>query len=108
MQDETECRANERQIGQVNASDDRIRRTIEIEGQQNPSRFQDTLHLGNRSRNVRHVAESVPGRDEVECLVAEGLSLRRAVQSAIVQALSDDPDVVRALGELVDAVLPRP
>jgi nitric oxide reductase NorQ protein len=40
-------------------------------------------------------------------LVAEGLSLRSAVRSAIVQALSDDPDVVRALGELVDAVLPR-
>jgi nitric oxide reductase NorQ protein len=41
-------------------------------------------------------------------LVAEGLSLRSAIQSAVVQALSDDPDVVRALGELVDAVLPRP
>ena len=40
-------------------------------------------------------------------LVAEGLSLRSAVQSAIVQTLSDDPDVNRALGELVDAVLPR-
>jgi nitric oxide reductase NorQ protein len=40
-------------------------------------------------------------------LAAEGLSLRSAVQSAIVQALSDDPDVVRALGELVDAILPR-
>jgi len=40
-------------------------------------------------------------------LVAEGLSLRSAVQSAIVQALSDDPDIVRALGELVDAILPR-
>ncbi|RAV07087.1 CbbQ/NirQ/NorQ/GpvN family protein [Mycolicibacterium sp. GF69] len=40
-------------------------------------------------------------------LAAEGLSLRRAVQSAIVDALSDDHDVVRALGELVDAVLPR-
>jgi nitric oxide reductase NorQ protein len=40
-------------------------------------------------------------------LVAEGLSMRSAVQSAIVQVLSDDPDVVRALGELVDAVLPR-
>jgi nitric oxide reductase NorQ protein len=39
-------------------------------------------------------------------LVAEGLGLRRAVQSAIVEALSDDPDVVRALGELVDALLP--
>ena len=34
--------------------------------------------------------------------------MRRAVQSAIVQALSDDPDIVRALGELVDAILPRP
>ncbi len=40
-------------------------------------------------------------------LVAEGLSLRSAVQSAIVQILSDDPDVVRALGELVDAIVPR-
>jgi nitric oxide reductase NorQ protein len=40
-------------------------------------------------------------------LVAEGLSLRSAVQAAIVQTLSDDPDVVRALGELVDGVLPR-
>jgi len=40
-------------------------------------------------------------------LVAEGLGLRSAVQAAIVQVLSDDPDVVRALGELVDAVVPR-
>jgi len=40
-------------------------------------------------------------------LFAEGLSLRDAVQSAIVQALSDDPDIVGALGELVDALLPR-
>ncbi|ORB29625.1 CbbQ/NirQ/NorQ/GpvN family protein [Mycolicibacterium parafortuitum] len=41
-------------------------------------------------------------------LVAEGLSLRRAVQSAIVEALTDDHDIIRALGELVDALLPRP
>jgi nitric oxide reductase NorQ protein len=41
-------------------------------------------------------------------LVAEGLSLRSAVQSAIVQTLSDDPDLVRALGELVDALVSRP
>ena len=41
-------------------------------------------------------------------LVAEGLSLRSAVQSAIVQALSDDADIIRALGELVDAVITRP
>ncbi|MGV9673987.1 AAA family ATPase [Nocardia sp. NPDC003482] len=40
-------------------------------------------------------------------LVAEGLSLRGAARSAIVRALSDDHEVVRALGELVDAVLPR-
>jgi nitric oxide reductase NorQ protein len=40
-------------------------------------------------------------------LVAEGLNLRSAVQSGIVQVLSDDADVVHALGELVDAVLPR-
>ena len=41
-------------------------------------------------------------------LVAEGLALRSAVQAAIVRALSDDPDVQSALGELVDTVLPRP
>jgi nitric oxide reductase NorQ protein len=41
-------------------------------------------------------------------LVAEGLPLRSAVQSAIVQALTDDPDLEHALGELADAVLPRP
>jgi nitric oxide reductase NorQ protein len=40
-------------------------------------------------------------------LAAEGLSLRSAVQAAVVQVLSDDAGVVRALGELVDAVLPR-
>ncbi len=40
-------------------------------------------------------------------LVAEGLSLRTAVQSAIVEALTDDPEVVRALGELADAVVPQ-
>ncbi|MFJ1454800.1 CbbQ/NirQ/NorQ/GpvN family protein [Nocardia sp. N2S4-5] len=39
-------------------------------------------------------------------LVAEGLSLRAAVRSAVVQVLSDDHEVVRALGELADAVLP--
>lgn len=38
-------------------------------------------------------------------LVAEGLNLRDAVQSAVVEVLSDDPDVVRGLGELADAVL---
>ena len=41
-------------------------------------------------------------------LVAEGLSLRSAVRSAVIQVLSDDRDVVRALEELVDAVLPQP
>jgi len=40
-------------------------------------------------------------------LVAHGLSLRGAARSAIVHTLSDDPDVVRALGELADAVLPQ-
>jgi nitric oxide reductase NorQ protein len=40
-------------------------------------------------------------------LAAEGLSLRRAVQSAVVEILSDDPDILAALGELVDAFLPE-
>jgi nitric oxide reductase NorQ protein len=41
-------------------------------------------------------------------LVAEGLNLRSAVRSAIVRVLSDDADVERALGELIDAILPAP
>ena len=40
-------------------------------------------------------------------LVAEGLSLRSAVQSAIVQVLSDDEMSSAHSGELVDAILPR-
>jgi nitric oxide reductase NorQ protein len=39
-------------------------------------------------------------------LVAEGLGLRSAVRAAIVRVLSDDPEIVRALGELADAMLP--
>src|SRR5262249_48674138 len=41
-------------------------------------------------------------------LVAEGLHLGRALQSAITELLSDEPAIIRALGELVAAVLPRP
>jgi nitric oxide reductase NorQ protein len=41
-------------------------------------------------------------------LAAEGLSLRSAVKAAVVQVLTDDHDVARALAELVDAMLPRP
>jgi nitric oxide reductase NorQ protein len=41
-------------------------------------------------------------------LHAEGLNLRSAIRSAIVKALSDDPDIVRSVGELVDALVPRP
>lgn len=40
-------------------------------------------------------------------LFAEGLSMRRAIQSAIVEVLSDDPELVRALTELVTALLPE-
>ncbi|MFD0364750.1 AAA family ATPase [Nocardia sp. GCM10030253] len=68
--------------------------------------------LGNAIRNL----EGSPLREVSSTrmlilaggLVAGGLSLRSAVQSAVVQALSDDRDVIRALGELVDAVLPQP
>lgn len=40
-------------------------------------------------------------------LIAEGLTVRSAVQSAMVQVLTDDADIVRGLVELVDAMLPR-
>lgn len=40
-------------------------------------------------------------------LIAEGLNLRSAVQSAMVQVLTDDADIVRGLDELVDAMLPQ-
>jgi nitric oxide reductase NorQ protein len=40
-------------------------------------------------------------------LAAEGLNLRSAVHAAVVQVLSDDDDVIRALDELVNTVLPK-
>lgn len=40
-------------------------------------------------------------------LAAEGLNLRSAVHAAVVQVLSDDDDVIRALDELVNTVLPQ-
>jgi nitric oxide reductase NorQ protein len=40
-------------------------------------------------------------------LAAEGLGIRRAVQSGIVEILSDDREMIRALTELVDAFLPQ-
>lgn len=66
--------------------------------------------LGNAIRNL----DASPLREVASTrmlilaggLIAEGLGLRSAVQSAVVRVLSDDPDVVRALGELADAVLP--
>ncbi|WP_280464083.1 CbbQ/NirQ/NorQ/GpvN family protein [Nocardia carnea] len=66
--------------------------------------------LGNAIRNL----EGSPLREASSTrmlilagsLVSGGLNLRAAVRSAVVQALSDDPDIVRALGELADAVLP--
>jgi nitric oxide reductase NorQ protein len=69
------------------------------------------VQLGNAIRNL----ENSPLREVSSTrmlilaggLVAEGLSLRSAVQAAIVQVLSDDRDVVVALGELVDGVLPQ-
>ncbi|MFA7512122.1 MAG: CbbQ/NirQ/NorQ/GpvN family protein [Mycolicibacterium vanbaalenii] len=67
--------------------------------------------LGNAIRNLDGAALSEVASTRMLILagglVAEGLHLRDAVQSAVVEVLSDDPDVIRGLGELVDAVLPR-
>jgi len=68
--------------------------------------------LGNAIRNLDgsplREASSTRMLVLAGALVAGGLNLRAAVRSAVVQALSDDPDIVRALGELADAVLPSP
>jgi nitric oxide reductase NorQ protein len=69
------------------------------------------VRLGNAIRNL----DGSPLREASSTrmlilaggLVAEGLTLRSAVQSAVVQVLTDDRDIERALGELVDAVLPQ-
>jgi nitric oxide reductase NorQ protein len=66
--------------------------------------------LGNAIRNLDGSALSEVASTRMLILAgglaAEGLTLRDAVQSAVVEVLSDDPDVIRALGELVEAVLP--
>ncbi|WP_435673855.1 AAA family ATPase [Mycolicibacter senuensis] len=75
-----------------------------------PQTAQALVALGNAIRNL----DGSPLREGASTrmlilaggLVAEGLGLRSAVQAAIVQILSDDTDVIRALGELADAVLP--
>lgn len=75
-----------------------------------PQTAQALVALGNAIRNL----DGSPLREGASTrmlilaggLVAEGLGLRSAVQAAIVQVLSDDTDVIRALGELADAVLP--
>jgi nitric oxide reductase NorQ protein len=69
------------------------------------------VKLGNAIRNI----DGSPLREASSTrmlilaggLAAEGLTLRSAVQSAIVQVLTDDRDIERALGELADAVLPK-
>ena len=66
-------------------------------------RVGDMLYMSGVLGNLPGGLTLAPGG-----LVAEGLALRDAVQSAVVEVLSDDDDVIRALGELADAVLPRP
>jgi nitric oxide reductase NorQ protein len=69
------------------------------------------VHLANAIRNL----DGSPLREASSTrmliltggLIAEGLSMRSAVQSAMVQVLTDDADIVRGLGELVDAMLPQ-
>jgi nitric oxide reductase NorQ protein len=71
---------------------------------------QTLVEVGHAIRNL----EGAPLREVASTralilaggLAAAGLPLRRAVRSAIVEILSDDPDMIRALGELVDAFLP--
>ncbi|BBZ00566.1 CbbQ/NirQ/NorQ/GpvN family protein [Mycolicibacterium chitae] len=69
------------------------------------------VRIGNAIRNIdgSPLREASSTRMLVLAggLIAEGLSVRRSVQAAIVEALSDDREVIGALGELVDAILPR-
>ncbi|OMC04399.1 AAA family ATPase [Mycobacterium sp. NS-7484] len=69
------------------------------------------VRLGNAIRGLDRSALSEVASTRMLILagglVAEGLSLRDAIQSAVVEVLSDDPDVIRGLGELVEAVLSR-
>lgn len=67
------------------------------------------VRLGNAIRNL----DGSPLREASSTrmliltggLIAEGLNVRSAVHSAMVQVLTDDADIVCGLGELVDAML---
>jgi nitric oxide reductase NorQ protein len=78
----------------------------------NTKTAESLVTLGNAIRNLDSSALNEVASTRMLILagglVAEGLPMRTAVQSAVVDVLSDDLDVIRALGELVDAVLPRP
>lgn len=71
---------------------------------------QQLVHVANAIRNLEAspLAEVASTRTLILAgeLIAEGLSVQCAAHSAIVEILSDDQDVARALRELVDAVLP--
>jgi len=76
-----------------------------------PETAQALVKVGHAIRNLdgaplREVA-STRALILAGALAAEGLGIRRAVQSGIVEILSDDPEMIRALTELVDAFLPE-
>ncbi|MEZ5226173.1 MAG: CbbQ/NirQ/NorQ/GpvN family protein [Acidimicrobiales bacterium] len=66
--------------------------------------------IGNKTRHLheRGIEEGVSTRLLVYAgtLIAGGISPRRACQSAIVEAISDDRDVQRAVADIVDVVFP--
>ena len=72
---------------------------------------QTLVKIGHAIRNIERAAlrEVASTRALILAggLFAEGLTMRSAVRSGIVEILSDDPDTKRGLGELIDAVLPE-
>jgi len=72
---------------------------------------QTLVRIGHAIRNIERAAlrEVASTRALILAggLFAEGLTMRSAVRSGIVEILSDDPDTKRGLGELIDAVLPE-
>src|SRR5436190_3824597 len=65
----SERAADERQIGEIDNANGRRFGTIEVERQQLAAGPQHTMDLVEGAADVRHVAQSVPGRDKVEGLI---------------------------------------
>lgn len=66
MKDQPKCRADQRQVAEVETADHWIQRPIEIEGDELAIRPKDPGNLIERPPEKRHISKAIASRDHVE------------------------------------------